>query len=389
MDRRHFLLLTAGSLACHALGAFAAPRSATSSGRLIVIFLRGGLDGMFAFSPTSDPRLAQLRPSLSQEVLTSGLPLAGSGFAAHPSCGALASLFQAGELAFAPCAGTSDKSRSHFQAQDVFELGSGATHGNSGFLARTAAALDAKRSISFTREIPLAFQGGTTGTPEVAPLTGSGLKLPDGRLLDALRAAHRGHVTGEALEQAMATQAEIESTAGMDVQAARGAPGSKAFAAIASHMGRMLRSNDRIALAFLDIGGLDTHANEAALLTRSLTELGDGLLALKTALGENEWRNTRVAITSEFGRTARENGTRGTDHGHGGLFLLAGGSVAGGRMLGSFDGLQDTQLNEARDLPVHADWRALLASCMQSTYDLTKRSLDDIFPGRPAQRFEV
>lgn len=390
LNRRRLLQVAVGSVALRALGALAVERASSAAGRLIVVFLRGGLDGLFAIAPTDDPRLAQLRPSLSQEVLAHGMSLAGSGFAAHPACAGLADLFRARELAFAPCAGTVDKSRSHFQAQDIFELGTGAAHGDSGFLARAAKELGAARgSISFTREVPLIFQGGATAMPEVAPLTGSGLKLPEGRLLDAIRAAHRGHRSGDAIEQAIATEAELESTAGMDVQAARGAPGGKAFAAIAGHVGRMLRGNPRLALAFLDVGGLDTHANEEAILARMLSELNDGMLALKSELGDTEWLNTRVAVMSEFGRTARENGTRGTDHGHGGLFLLAGGAIRGGRMIGGFNGLADAELNDARDLPVRADWRVLLASCMRDAYGLTNASLDKVFPGRPRQLFDV
>lgn len=395
MDRRKFLTLGGGALALGALSpmvhaANAAELPATPDGRLIVLLLRGGMDGLFGFAPVADPYLAEWRPGLSKSVMSDGMRLGNTGFAAHSSCKPLADLFAAGQLSFAPCAGTTDTSRSHFQAQDLFELGSGAPHGNTGFMARTARVLGARSgAISFTSDVPLSFQGGDG--VQVAPLSGSGLKLPSGRLLDAIRNAHRGQDTGKALEQALVTEADIEQamTSGMDVQAARGAPAAKGFGGTAAQMGRILRGNPRLGLVFLDLGGWDTHAGEEGALSRNLQALGEGVAALKESLGEAEWRRTRLVVMSEFGRTVRENGTGGTDHGHGGLFLLAGGAINGGRMLGGFDGLAEKALNENRDLPVLADWRVLLGACMADTYGLGHAALGTIFPGRPAQRFDV
>ncbi len=388
-SRRRFLRCGAAGLSLYALNALGIENISQPPGRIIVLFLRGGLDGLFALSPVTDPRLAELRPTLARTVLAEGIAMGTTGFAAHPSANVLASLFAAKELSFGPCSGTIDTSRSHFQAQDLFELGSGATHGDSGFMARAAQILAANSgAISFTREVPLCFQGGERA-PEVAPLSGSGLKLPQGRLLQAIRDAHRGQATGDALEQAIATETEFESALGMDPQAARGAPGANGLGKMAGLMGRLLRSNSRLALAFLDVAGVDTHASEEAVLSRTLNALGEGLLELKSSLGEMEWRRTRLIVMSEFGRTARENGTAGTDHGHGGLFLLAGGAIAGGRMIGDFGGLADRALNERRDLPVLADWRALIAACMRDTWGIPDSALNAIFPGRPNQHFDI
>jgi len=185
--RRRFIQGCGAGLALRALDAFAFESASQPPGRMIVLFLRGGLDGLFAISPVADPRLPDVRPSLARSVLAKGTALGASGFAAHPSAKVLADLFIARELSFAPCAGTVDTSRSHFQAQDIFELGSGTAQGNSGFMARAAQALDANAgAISFTREVPLCFSGSEI-PPEVAPLSGSGLKLPEGRLLQAIR----------------------------------------------------------------------------------------------------------------------------------------------------------------------------------------------------------
>lgn len=392
MHRRDFMKLGASLIALPALNAFGFETNNTGAQRLIVMFLRGGMDGMFAFAPVSDPRLSILRPTLSANVVSKGIRLGDTGFSAHPSCQALADLFALKELSFSPCAGTTDTSRSHFQAQDLFELGSGVASGESGFLARAADALGADRgAISFTREIPLCFRGEDIPI-EVAPLTGSGLKIPKGKLLDAILLAHKGKNTGEAIEQAIATESEVESAmsmAGMEPTASRGAAGVNGFVKTANNMGRILLGNPRLQLAFLDMGGLDTHAGEEASLSKTLQSLGDGLLVLKQSLGNQEWARTRVVIMSEFGRTAKENGTGGTDHGHGGLFMIVGGAMNGGRMLGEFGGLSDKSLNEKRDLPVTADWRSLLGSTMQSTFGFNESALNQIFPGRPHQHFEV
>jgi uncharacterized protein (DUF1501 family) len=167
--------------------------------------------------------------------------------------------------------------------------------------------------------------------------------------------------------------------------AARNAIAANGFPSIAAHMGRILRANNKLSLAFIDLGGVDTHANEAATLQRMLTGISQGIAALKDALGEPEWKRTRLMVMSEFGRTARENGTRGTDHGHGNLFLLAGGAISGGKMLGDFPGLQASALHENRDLPVLADWRSLLGAVAADTFGFGPSQLDRIFPGRPHQ----
>jgi uncharacterized protein (DUF1501 family) len=373
-NRRDCLRAAGALLALPGLQAWSAESAQAVDGRLLVIFLRGGLDGLHAFAPVDDPSYAQWRPTLSPPLLQQGLRLGQSGFAAHPAASALADLYATGELLFAPCAGTSDSSRSHFQAQDVFEIGSGATHGASGFMARAADALQRGRgAISFTRAVPLAFQGADSA-PQVAPLLGNTLRLPAGRALEAILSAHRGLPSGEALALARQTDAELESAlqavrmGGMEEQAARGAPGAGAFTRVAPALAQVWRSNPRLALGFMDLGGFDTHAGQDATLARSLADLGGGLGALRKQLGVQEWARTRVVVMSEFGRTVRENGTRGTDHGRGGLLLVCGGSVAGGRMLGDFAGLAPSRLNEGRDLPVLLDWRSVLAESMRQAY---------------------
>ena len=394
MDRRIFLkgiLGTSGAalgLQLHAAFALDTPPG-TENGRLVLMFLRGGLDGLFAIAPIDDPRLMDLRPTLASNIPSNGIRLGETGFAAHPSCERLAGLFASNELAFAPCAGTTDRSRSHFQAQDLFELGNGNIHGVSGFMARASEQLAARRgAISFTQEIPLAFQGAET-PPEIAPLTGSGLKIPAGHLREAMLQANRNTAMGSALEQAISTETEIESTQGMEPQASRGASGPSGFPKVAGQMGHILRDNPRHGLVFMELGGVDTHAGEEGILSRGLQSLSEGLIALKEALGPQEWKRTRIVVMSEFGRTVKENGTHGTDHGHGGLAILMGGDISGGRLIGGFDGLAETALNEKRDLPVLVDWRTLLGESMRVSFGFSENALNAIFPGRPVGKLSL
>ena len=151
------LSLLAPRVTVNAAHAISAP-AAGKEGRFIFVFLRGGLDALHAIAPVSDPELAALRPNIANTLLAEGIALPGTGLSAHPSCGALAELFATKELLFCLTAGTTDTSRSHFQAQDLFEIGSGAIRGQSGFMARLAIAVGVDHpesgAISFTREIP-------------------------------------------------------------------------------------------------------------------------------------------------------------------------------------------------------------------------------------------
>ena len=385
LTRRHFLLQMGLALAAPP-NVWAWESPSTVDGRLILLFLRGGLDGLFALAPASDPRLPELRPTLSRELLKSGISLNGSGFRTHPTAAWLADLFHQRELSFAPCAGTTDTSRSHFQAQDLFELGNGNPYGSTGWLARAQDALGntptSRRAISFTNNLPLILQG-SQQAPDVAPLAGSGLQLRQDKALDAIMAMHQKQNSGRAIEQALSMQAEIDQVQGMDPKASRGAGGLNGFPKMGETLGKMLASNPRHSLAFMDLGGFDTHAGEEATLSRSLPLLGEGLLAIKQGLGTREWQRTQVLVFTEFGRTVKENGTQGTDHGHGSLALLLGGQINGGRLLGSFDGLAESALNEKRDLPVRADWRSLIAKSLKETHGFNLATLQKILPGLP------
>lgn len=358
---------------------WASPAS-QGEGRMLVVLLRGGLDGLFAFSPSADPRWTSARPTLSQLALTQGLPLPGSGFVAHPALPELAALYQAGELLFCPTAGTPDVSRSHFQSQDVFELGNGQIMAASGFMARLASELAGRPAASFSAGLPLCLSG-STSLPMHIPLSQSGMRLNKGPALDAILQAHAHQPSGVMLQQALDIQRLLDSRD--PDQAARGAAPLSGWPALARQMGRLLRQQPDWALSFIDLGGMDSHAAQATALAGLLRQLSLGIQALKDSLGQEEWARTRLVVMSEFGRTVQENSSAGTDHGHGGLALLAGGGLGRPRMLGDFPGLQPSALFEGRDLPVLLDWRSLLAETARASFGLSERALDSAFPGRP------
>ena len=374
--------LAAAALACGGARAWAAP-AASRDGRLVCVLLRGGLDGLHAVAPVGDPAWPTLRPTLSPLLAQRGLSLPQTGFALHPALSDCLSLYQAGELWFCPTAGTTDASRSHFQAQDILELGNGAASGAVGWMARLANTLTGRGAVDFAIGLPLSLYGAHAPIEQI-PLARNTLRLPTGMLMDAILQAHGDSPSGRWLRQAADTQALL-AQADPD-QASRNAAPLAGWAALARQMGVALRQQPELALAFIDLSGVDTHANQANVLAQPLAQLGQGLMALKHALGEAEWARTRVLAISEFGRTAAENNARGTDHGHGGLALLAGGGLGRGRMLGEFAGLAPAALHQQRDLPVTLDWRALLAELSRELFALDDAQLDRVFPGRPAWR---
>jgi uncharacterized protein (DUF1501 family) len=164
-------------------------------------------------------------------------------------------------------------------------------------------------------------------------------------------------------------------------EASRGAVSPKGFELSARRIGRLMR--DQFNLAFVDVGGWDTHVNQGGAqgyLATHIGELGRGLAGFADELGANAWRNTVVMVISEFGRTFHENGDRGTDHGHGSIYWVLGGSVSGGRIAGPQVALARATLNEGRDLPVLTDYRSMIGGLAERQYGLSRDRLSSVFP---------
>ncbi|MBN2759398.1 MAG: DUF1501 domain-containing protein [Rhodobacteraceae bacterium] len=370
--RRRFLTHAAAlgcSVAASPLLTPIAMASTPGENRLVVIILRGALDGLDALRPLGDPDFAALRPNLSD----GGVALDTGFFALHPVLSDLLPLWQAGELAFVPATSTPyrDK-RSHFDGQDVLEAGTPGTGPAlrdgwlnraltlmPGVTARTAFALSGERMRILDGAAPMTHW---------APGTDLALGPQAQLLLEHL------FTQDPLFTEAGLTALEMGNADGMD-DAPRGAPGE----VLARYLADQMRGETRI--ASLSLSGFDTHQQQANRLRPALRNLQTTILTLRAELGPLWARTTLVAMT-EFGRTARENGTRGTDHGTGGAMLLAGGALKGGRMLGGWPGLSDAALYDRRDLMPLSDVRAYAAWALRDMYGLRASDLTrTVFPG--------
>ncbi|MEM5433336.1 DUF1501 domain-containing protein [Cupriavidus oxalaticus] len=409
---------------------------AQAEARFLLVFLRGGYDAASVLVPAGSdfyyaarPNIAIRRPPAAGADPDPGAAVAlapafaadsaarGIGdWALHPALApAMLPLWQRGQLAFVPFAGTHDLSRSHFETQDTIEAGLPGTDGEprdhnrsqlaalrgSGFLNRLAQAMGGQAApVAFTDGLPMVLAG-PRGVPNVS-LKGSGRTPFDARQEQMLAQMYRGTRfeslidEGFELRQAVARQAEAAAgdMAGgnsmaarqQEMQAAnRRSLSARGFEVEARRMAGLMR--ERFNLGFIDVGGWDTHVNQGAAqgqLAGLLDNLGRGLSAFAEGMGP-AWRNTTVVVLSEFGRTFRENGTRGTDHGHGTVYWVAGGAVRGGRIAGEQVAVERATLNQDRDWPVRNEYRAVLGGLFQRLYGLDAARLGQVFPGVPGR----
>ena len=380
MRRRHFLtaaltvpfLGTAGRL--YALPASDAPQ-------LLVVFLRGAYDAANIVVPVSSDFYYAARPTLAIKK-DQALPLT-SDWGLHPALkDSLYPLWSKGQIAFVPFAGTDDLTRSHFETQDTIELGQpvgGSRDYRSGFMSRIATSLAGSDPIAFTGNLPLSFRGAQP-IPNIA-LNFTGKPSVAGKNADLIQAMYQGSELAPAVAQGFQVQDEVYQAISAEMQAAnRNAVSPKGFELSAQRIGILMR--DKFNLGFVDVGGWDTHVNEGnadGYLANRIGELGRGLALLADTLGD-KWDNTVVIVVSEFGRTFRENGDRGTDHGHGSVYWVLGGKIQGGRIAGRQVGVTEATLFQNRDWPVLNDYRGLIGGVVQKAYGLSSNQLGTIFP---------
>lgn len=391
MSSRRDILKTLGFLGCSAAASplvtsmsFA---SAPWDNRLVTILLRGAMDGLAALPPLFDPDLSALRPTLSQ---TPGAPLA-QGFGLHPALEPLRVLWQAGELSFVPAVSTPYRDgRSHFDGQDVLEAGSAGvvSSARGGWLNRLLSevpGLSGDTAFAVGREKPLILSGdfpSRSWSPETRLDLSSQARL----LLDIMYADDPlfHAASDEALEiaQSLGLSEEIDSFGEMASLSRsarvnqRRAEGARVIAEFAANR---LLEDARIAAFSLD--GWDTHRNQHNALPNALGRLADAILSLRETLGP-VWQKTAVLVMTEFGRTAAENGTKGTDHGTGGTMIVAGGAVRGGQILGTWPGLDEAALYQRRDLMPTDDVRRYSAWAMRGLFGFDRAVLQEVaFPG--------
>jgi uncharacterized protein (DUF1501 family) len=354
--------------------------AATGEQRLAVLILRGGLDGLSVVPPYGDPTYYDVRPRIavpSPNEPEGALDLDGQ-FALNRAMLPIFPFFRRGELLFVQAVGTQHHTRSHFDAQDMLENGTSRPHGTDvGWLNRALDVItpsDGKMGLALGHTIPLLIRGPTavrTWAPGFLP------KVEDD-FLDQLSMLYS---RDKLFQNAFAEGRNSVALSGMvDQKMARKAARGRAFSIIAGQAGKLLGAPNGPKIATLESTGWDTHVNQVGSLKKQLADLAQGLVAFRENIGA-AWENTVVIAVSEFGRTIEENGSGGTDHGTGGIALLMGGRVAGGRVAGNWPGLVPKARFEGRDLMPTTNVRSLFKGVLRDHLRVSEAALEStIFP---------
>jgi uncharacterized protein (DUF1501 family) len=391
---RRELLLASGTLFTWAF----LPKVARAEGRdprLLVIVLRGALDGLAAVAPVGDPDWIGLRgdKALALDGKTPALPL-DSFFALNPAMPNLHRLYKSGAATIVHAAATPYRERSHFDGQDILESGLGRPGAaDTGWLNRALAALQpggragGREAFAVGPIAPLVVRGPApllSWTPQRLPSAGDDTMT---RLLDLYH--HTDPALARVLEERMGL-ATIARAGGMDgaQPPPAGARQVRAyFAESAGTAAKFLARPDGPRIGALAFDGWDTHADEGVMSGRLANLLGalDGAVAAIETEMKGAWRETVVAVVTEFGRTARINGTEGTDHGTATVALLAGGALKGGRVIADWPGLKAANLHDGRDLKPTTDLRAVLKGLLKDHLRVDEAALaSKVFPDSAA-----
>lgn len=357
--------------------------------RLLVVFLRGAYDAANLLVPTASSFYYEARPNIAI-AKSAALPLDDSWGLAPALADSIQPLWQQGQASFVPFAGTHDTTRSHFETQDHIELGqpdNASRDFRSGFMNRLAGVLGAGSSLeamAFTDQVPLILRGSLpVANQALRDLGKPAISASQAQTIAGMYAGTRlaGTVSG-----GFEVRDEVSREMAGEMEAAsRGAIAAKGFSLEARRVARLMR--DRVSLGFIDVGGWDTHVGEGGAtgqLAGKLSELGKGLALFADEMGP-QWANTVVVVVSEFGRTFRENGNRGTDHGHGSAYWVLGGRVNGRRIAGEQVEVKAATLFQNRDWPVLNEYRALLGGLFKRMYGLSDAQLATVFPGASAR----
>lgn len=377
--------------------------------RFVVVLQRGAMDGMSALVPYGDANLASLRPGLIPPApgQPGGMFDLGGFYGLSPNFPNLAAMYQAGELLPFHAVAGPYRTRSHFEAQDLLQLGAAGDESNitSGWLNRALAELprdNGPLGLNVGIGTPLLLQGPVriaSYAPEhfAAPSPDlmariAALNAHDPLLSQAIaegvQAANfdKSVMAADAMRAAPAPQPAIMLAAGniMSDDRAR-VPGDVpktpgGFPALATQVGQLLAADGGPRIAVFQLEGWDTHGNQVNGLKKPMTQLDAGMLSLKTALGP-AWAETCVLVVTEFGRTARMNGTKGTDHGTAAAAFALGGAVKGGRVVANWPGLSESQLFQNRDLAPTLDIRAVAKGALAHHLGLSHAALARVFPG--------
>ena len=380
MDRRTFVK----HMCLGGIATFSLPRvtfaQVRQEGRFVFVLLRGGFDGLAAVVPYGDPDYRSLRGGLAFEE--SDLIALNDEFALAPGLAPFRELWAQEELVVLHAMAIPYRTRSHFDGQAILETGIDRPMGSAdGWLNRLLQVMPGERSgIAIASGLPRSM----SGPVDVRTWSPTQLGVVDDGYLDRLSVLYRAdgvlHGRFEAAIQQQATIGE-EPMAGQGARRGGVAPLMTAAA-------RILREDTGPNIAAIEFSGWDTHANQGLVggaLDRLLGQLAEGLVTFRTEMG-TAWANTTVVVMTEFGRTARPNGTRGTDHGTAGAGFLIGPKVARSTVFADWPGLATSSLFEGRDLKPTLDTRAVLKAAIAGTFDLTPAQADRVFPSSAAVR---
>ena len=359
---------------------------------LVAIFQRGAADGLNVVVPHGDRNYYSLRPTIAIPK-TEAVDLDGF-YGLHPALAPLKTIYDASQLAIVEAVGSPDPTRSHFDAQDYMESGTpGVKSTSDGWLNRAIGGTKTQspvRAVAIGSTLPRSLRGRNAA---VAVRNISEFQVRDGNSAQSFESMYTSAVdhalsgTGRETFNAVRT---LQAIGKQQYSPSNGAryPGGRLSQSL-QQIARMIKADVGIEVAFADMDGWDTHVNEvgarptAGPLANLLSEFGGAIAAFYQDLG-NRVEDVVIVTMSEFGRTARENGNRGTDHGHANVMFVLGGQVAGGKVYGDWPGLEREQLYEGRDLALTTDFRDVLGELVVK--HLRARNAATVFPNHPAAR---
>jgi len=348
---------------------------------LVAIFQRGAADGLNIVVPYGEQRYYDLRPSIAVPR-ASAIDLNGF-FGLHPALAPLKPLWDRQELAIVHAAGSPDPTRSHFDAQDYMESGTpGLKATGDGWLNRALPASAGKpspvRAVSLGPALPRALRGSNSALAVENLNTFAVRDRAAAEALQSMYANSADKLLGGTARETFEAVALLQSLQKTPYEPSAGASYPRGrFGQSMRQIAQLIKADAGVEVAFADIGGWDHHVNEAIQLTNRLNEFGSSLAAFCQDLGDR-MEDVVVVTMSEFGRTAKENGNRGTDHGHANAMFVMGGSVNGGKIFGKWPGLAAEQLYEQRDLALTTDFRDVLSEAVYR--HLGNRSIQPVFP---------
>ena len=380
MKRRTFVRTVCCGGAAMIAAPFVSFAQVRQPGRFVFVLLRGGFDGLAAVVPYGDPGYRALRGAFAYDE--SSLTTLNDLFGLAPGLAPLRTFWEQDELVVLHAMAIPHRTRSHFDGQAILETGLDRPIGSSdGWLNRLLQVMAGQRSgVAIAAGMPRSM----TGSYEVQTWSPTQLGVVDDAFLDRLATLYR---TDSALHGRFEAALQQQSLVGEDPMAGGNARRG-GIRPLMQAAARILRAETGPNIAAMEFGGWDTHANQGTAggaLDRLLGQLAEGLVAFRTDMGDG-WQNTTVVVMTEFGRTARPNGTRGTDHGTAGAGFVIGPRVARAAVVSDWPGLADNALFEGRDLKPTLDTRAVLKAAIAGTFDLTTPQVERVFPDSSAVR---